>query len=174
MNREEYKPPPSSTPILVALGLGAAGLLYWLTKRKTTPVATGATTTSTTGTPSPKPTTGATVHNIVGSSSSTRPPIPQSIASQNIGQAGIAPEGYRIFSKTPVPDGVTEKCKELLGLVTGFGTKEFGYEEYATVDGKNYFFRIEPHYHPDDYPGGPHGWHKGCTVYEKLDIVVDQ
>ena len=97
-----------------------------------------------------------------------RPPMPTSITSQNIGQAGVAPEGFRIFSKTPVPDSVTLKCKTLL-------SRSFGYEEYAELEGKRYFFRIEPHYHPpgySGYQGAPIGWHKGCTVYEALEIIV--
>jgi len=34
------------------------------------------------------------------------------------------------------------------------------------VKGTAYGFRLEPHYHPPGFEGGPIGWHKGVTVYE--------
>jgi hypothetical protein len=34
------------------------------------------------------------------------------------------------------------------------------------VNGTPYGFRLEPHYHPPGFEGGPIGWHKGVTVYE--------
>ena len=42
----------------------------------------------------------------------------------------------------------------------------FGAERSATLGGKRYAFVLEPHYHPPGFVGGPHGWHKGVTVYE--------
>jgi hypothetical protein len=41
-----------------------------------------------------------------------------------------------------------------------------GSEKYVTVDGRDYVFVLEWHYHPQGYAGAPNGWHKGVTVYE--------
>jgi hypothetical protein len=41
-----------------------------------------------------------------------------------------------------------------------------GSEKYVTVDGHDYVFVLEWHYHPQGYAGAPNGWHKGVTVYE--------
>src|SRR4051812_24928930 len=39
-----------------------------------------------------------------------------------------------------------------------------GTEVIIEVNGTPYGFRLEPHYHPPGYEGGPIGWHKGVTV----------
>src|SRR5262245_31927634 len=41
-----------------------------------------------------------------------------------------------------------------------------GSEHIIEVKGTPYGFRLEPHYHPPGFQGGPIGWHKGVTVYE--------
>jgi hypothetical protein len=41
-----------------------------------------------------------------------------------------------------------------------------GTEMILEVNGTPYGFRLEPHYHPPGFQGGPIGWHKGVTVYE--------
>jgi hypothetical protein len=41
-----------------------------------------------------------------------------------------------------------------------------GNQYIIEVNGTPYGFRLEPHYHPPGFQGGPIGWHKGVTVYE--------
>ncbi|MBM3462144.1 MAG: peptidoglycan-binding protein [Armatimonadetes bacterium] len=69
------------------------------------------------------------------------------------------PEGYQAI-RGRVPAGVTDKAKSLLG-------GEYGTETPFAIDGKRYVARVEQHYHPPGYQGGPNGWHKGITVYEQ-------
>lgn len=76
----------------------------------------------------------------------------------NTGMTAGAPEGYRTL-KGRVPEGVTSTAK---GLLAG----EYGTETPFEIDGKRYLGRVEQHYHPPGYQGGPNGWHKGVTVYE--------
>lgn len=40
-----------------------------------------------------------------------------------------------------------------------------GAERTEIIDGVRYVFVLERHYHPPGFVGGPHGWHKGVTVY---------
>ena len=87
----------------------------------------------------------------------TRPPIPDSMRSQNIGQMGVVPDGYKLFTGG-APKAVREVCQALI-------FKPLGTESYQSIDGVDYFFRVEPHYHPQDYDKGPRGWHVGCTTY---------
>ncbi|MDQ7826836.1 MAG: peptidoglycan-binding domain-containing protein [Candidatus Eremiobacteraeota bacterium] len=75
------------------------------------------------------------------------------------GQSTGAPPGYQTI-KGQVPAGVAEKAKSLLG-------GDYGTETPFQLDGKNYMTRVEHHYHPPGYVGGPTGWHKGVTVYEQ-------
>lgn len=69
-----------------------------------------------------------------------------------------APPGYKTI-KGAVPAGVTAKAKSLL-------SQPMGSEHPFELDGKRYFARLENHYHPPGYKGGPNGWHKGVSVYE--------
>ena len=73
-------------------------------------------------------------------------------------QASGAPPGYKTISGQ-VPTGVVAKAKSLLSLPMG---SEVAFE----LDGKRYLARLEQHYHPPGYKGGPNGWHKGCSVYQ--------
>jgi hypothetical protein len=57
---------------------------------------------------------------------------------------------------------VIDAARDLLDL-------PMGSEVIIEVDGTSYGFRLEPHYHPPGYEGGPVGWHKGVTVYELED-----
>jgi hypothetical protein len=41
-----------------------------------------------------------------------------------------------------------------------------GTEVYGTVDGRDYVFVVERHYHPPGTIGAPNGWHNGVTMYE--------
>lgn len=84
-----------------------------------------------------------------------RPPIPDCIKVKNISKAGIAPSGYKLYQGS-VPSLVTIKAVSLL-------SNDYGYEEYSTINNENLFFRIEPHYNQNK------GWHKGCTVYQKIE-----
>ncbi len=51
-------------------------------------------------------------------------------------------------------------------LAESFLGLPMGAERYVDVDGRHCLFVVEPHFHPAGYPRGPHGWHKGVTVYE--------
>jgi len=69
------------------------------------------------------------------------------------------PPGYKAM-KGKVPSGVVAKAKSLL-------SQPMGAEIPFEIDGKQYMARLETHYHPPGYKGGPNGYHKGVTVYEK-------
>lgn len=74
-----------------------------------------------------------------------------------------APEGYRAFRGHISPE-VVKEANSLLGGA-------FGTETPFEINGKKYMARVEPHYHPPGYKGGPNGWHKGVTVYEAKDLA---
>ncbi len=99
-------------------------------------------TTSPAGTGTTRETTGNTGTNASGSR-----------------QTAGAPPGYQTI-KGQVPAGVTAKAKSLLG-------GDYGSETPFELDGKRYVARVEHHYHPPGYVGGPNGWHKGVSVYEQ-------
>lgn len=67
------------------------------------------------------------------------------------------PSGFKPL--TSVPQGIN-------GIAKGFLNEEFGTMIPFTLEGIKYMARVEPHYHPPGYKGGPNGWHKGVTVYE--------
>jgi hypothetical protein len=58
-----------------------------------------------------------------------------------------------------IPADVLHVATELLDL-------PMDAEVTREVNGKSYLFRLEPHYHPAGFKGGPTGWHKGVTVYD--------
>jgi hypothetical protein len=70
-----------------------------------------------------------------------------------------APPGYRAMTGR-IPTGVVAKARTLLH-------HDYGTEIPFELDGKRYLARLERHYHPPGYVGGPTGWHKGVTVYEE-------
>jgi hypothetical protein len=70
-----------------------------------------------------------------------------------------APPGFKAM-KGKVPPEVVAKAKSLLNQPMG---TEIPFE----INGKNYMARLETHYHPQGYVGGPNGYHKGVTVYEQ-------
>ncbi|MEQ8221607.1 MAG: hypothetical protein ABRQ37_04845 [Candidatus Eremiobacterota bacterium] len=75
------------------------------------------------------------------------------------GQKTGPPPGYKTM-KGKIPPEVTAKAKSLLNQPMG---TEIPFE----ANGKKYMARLETHYHPQGYVGGPNGYHKGCTVYEQ-------
>ena len=88
-------------------------------------------------------------------------PAPASAApAGGSGQKAGAPPGYKTIKGT-VPAGVTAKAKSLLN-------QPMGSEHCFESEGKSYLARLEHHYHPPGYQGGPNGWHKGVSVYEKV------
>jgi hypothetical protein len=113
--------------------------------------------------------------------SNARPaePLPMSDANDNMCRAdqgesvlaSIAPRAGEPSEKVPrervfgapvtgvLHKGVIDAAKDLLDL-------PMGSEVILEVDGTSYGFRLEPHYHPPGFEGGPVGWHKGVTVYE--------
>lgn len=86
-------------------------------------------------------------------------PTPAATGQANSGQMTGAPQGYQAI-RGQVPPGVSAKARSLLG-------GDFGTETPFELDGKKYIARVEHHYHPPGYVGGPTGWHKGVTVYEQ-------
>ena len=75
------------------------------------------------------------------------------------GQKTGPPPGYKTM-KGKIPPEVTAKAKSLLNQPMG---TEIPFE----ANGKKYMARLETHYHPQGYVGGPNGYHKGVTVYEQ-------
>ncbi|MEQ8167859.1 MAG: hypothetical protein ABRQ38_03100 [Candidatus Eremiobacterota bacterium] len=75
------------------------------------------------------------------------------------GQKTGPPPGYKTM-KGKIPPEVTAKAKSLLNQPMG---TEIPFE----ANGKKYMARLETHYHPQGYVGGPNGFHKGVTVYEQ-------
>ncbi|CAB4196571.1 hypothetical protein UFOVP1290_91 [uncultured Caudovirales phage] len=68
-----------------------------------------------------------------------------------------APVGYKHIEGN-IPTGVVTMAKSLL-------SGQYGTETPFQVDGVKYKARVERHYHPPGFVGGPNGWHKGVTVY---------
>ncbi len=73
------------------------------------------------------------------------------------GMRSGAPPGYTTITGR-VPPGVVEKAKSLLH-------HDYGTEIPFELDGQRYLARLERHYHPPGFQGGPNGWHKGVSVY---------
>jgi hypothetical protein len=66
--------------------------------------------------------------------------------------------GERVPVKLVTPE-IVRAAKSFLDL-------PMGAERAARLSGRRYVFVLERHYHPPGFVGGPHGWHKGVTVYE--------
>jgi hypothetical protein len=66
--------------------------------------------------------------------------------------------GERVALKVVTP-AIVQAARTYLDL-------PMGAERAETIDGQRYVFVLEHHYHPPGFVGGPHGWHKGVTVYE--------
>jgi len=61
---------------------------------------------------------------------------------------------------------VARIAKSLLG-------NDFGTLIPFSIEGIKYMARLEPHYHPPGFKGGPNGWHKGVTVYQINDSIKE-
>ena len=66
--------------------------------------------------------------------------------------------GERVALKVVTP-AIVKAARTYLDL-------PMGAERTETIDGQRYVFVLEHHYHPPGFVGGPHGWHKGVTVYQ--------
>jgi hypothetical protein len=66
--------------------------------------------------------------------------------------------GERVALKVVTP-AIVQAARTYLDL-------PMGAERTETIDGQRYVFVLEHHYHPPGFVGGPHGWHKGVTVYQ--------
>lgn len=66
--------------------------------------------------------------------------------------------GERVRLKVVTP-AIVRAARTYLDLPMGTARTE-------SIDGRRYVFVLERHYHPPGFVGGPHGWHKGVTVYE--------
>ena len=75
------------------------------------------------------------------------------------------PAGYKALTGT-IPQGVGAMARQLL-------SGDFGTMTPFKVDGLKYMARVEPHYHPPGFKGGPNGWHKGVTVYVAIDQTAE-
>lgn len=83
---------------------------------------------------------------------------PSEQAQENEGAGGTDDTaGERVTLKVVTP-GIVRMAKTFLDL-------PMGSERAVNVDGRRYVFVLERHYHPQGFVGGPHGWHKGVTVY---------
>lgn len=90
------------------------------------------------------------------------PPMPQNMRGYKTG----APSGFTTLRQPSRQ--VAAKAKELL-------SNKMGDEFRFNIAGVDYFARLEPHYHPPGYVGGPNGWHKGVSVYiSKSSAVTEQ
>lgn len=74
------------------------------------------------------------------------------------------PAGYKPVSAPSADIGRVAK---------GLLSHDFGTITPFKLDDKMYMARVEPHYHPPGFKGGPNGWHKGVTVYEKSNTVTE-
>jgi hypothetical protein len=63
-----------------------------------------------------------------------------------------------------VAPAVVRTARSLLNLPLGAG-------RFVSVEGNQYAFCLEPHYHPPGFSRGPVGWHKGVTVYDAADLA---
>ena len=104
-----------------------------------------------------------TLDGVQGAPSSPPPARPteaspgQSTPASSSGMKAGAPPGYRPLTGK-IPSGVVAKAKSLL-------SQPMGSEHPFELDGNRYLARLENHYHPPGFKGGPNGWHKGTTVY---------
>ena len=73
------------------------------------------------------------------------------------GESADDTAGTRVHLKVVTPE-IVRMAKTFLDL-------PMGAERSVTIDGHRYVFVLERHYHPPGFVGGPHGWHKGVTVY---------
>jgi len=105
----------------------------------------------------------------------------QTDASENLCRAGQeSPQGV-LASFAPRAEEPSEKRprervfgaplrgapnKSIIDAATTLLDDPMGSEVIIEVNGTAYGFRLEPHYHPPGFQGGPIGWHKGVTVYE--------
>ena len=55
---------------------------------------------------------------------------------------------------------------EIVRVAKSFLDLPMGAERAVVLSGRRYVFVLERHFHPANFVGGPHGWHKGVTVYE--------
>jgi hypothetical protein len=83
-------------------------------------------------------------------------PAEQAISNGEDNEAGDT-SGERVTLKVVTPE-IVRTARTFLDL-------PMGAERSATIDGRRYIFVLEHHYHPPGFVGGPHGWHKGVTVY---------
>jgi hypothetical protein len=101
--------------------------------------------------------------------------LPQADASENLCRADeIASFGPAVEEPTEKPArervfgapfrGVLSKA--VIDTATTLLDDPMGNRYIIEVNGIPYGFRLEPHYHPPGFEGGPIGWHKGVTVYE--------
>ncbi|MCK6545981.1 hypothetical protein L6R52_08935, partial [Myxococcota bacterium] len=106
-----------------------------------------------TGARTPAPTPATPAASTPATPTATTPATPHTPSGMTSG----APPGYQPI-RGAVPPGVVAKARSLLH-------HEYGTEIPFELDGKRYLARLERHYHPPGYVGGPNGWHKGVTVY---------
>ncbi|HEY9715439.1 MAG TPA: hypothetical protein V6C72_18340, partial [Chroococcales cyanobacterium] len=74
--------------------------------------------------------------------------------------SGRPPQGYERLHSAPPPDAVA--------FANRFLSQPMGAEATFEAHGRHYMARVEPHYHPQGFQGGPTGWHKGVTIYEAV------
>jgi hypothetical protein len=55
---------------------------------------------------------------------------------------------------------------EMVRTAQTFLDLPMGAHRVVVLDGHQYLFVLERHYHPPGFIGAPTGWHKGVTLYE--------
>jgi hypothetical protein len=88
-------------------------------------------------------------------------PRPGATADGDAMEAADRPERHeRVKLSHPITAAIVKAARSYLDL-------PMGSEREEEVDGLQLVFVLEPHYHPPGFKGGPNGWHKGVTVYER-------
>jgi hypothetical protein len=82
-----------------------------------------------------------------------------------VARSAQAPE---VETKLEILHGVIPKA--VIAAAGDYLDLPMGAEVNVEVDGREYVMRLEPHYHPPGYVGGPTGWHKGVTVYVRTPV----
>lgn len=70
-----------------------------------------------------------------------------------------APPGYHIYGG---------RSPEVIAYAKGLLVEPLGsWHHFFDTGGTSYVGHLECHFHPCDGPIGPHGWHKGATIYQE-------
>jgi hypothetical protein len=95
-------------------------------------------------------------------SAETQPVDADADADDDTDEHASPPAEGRPYERTPIrgplPLAVIAFARTLVNL-------PMGTEQVAEIDGQQYVFVLERHYHPPGFVGAPVGWHKGVTAF---------